>query len=90
MPAGTQLVTNPKEILLLAKGLLEDLKKIEELNGQLAQDLKTVSQSWQDDSFAEVCDTVVKINQAVEERKDDISMIAQQLCVYANALLDTM
>lgn len=90
MPTGTQLVTNPKEILQLAKDLLLDLKRIEELNGQLAQDLSTVAKSWQDDSFVTVYDMVVKINQAVEQRQDDIGMVAQQLCLYAEALLATM
>lgn len=90
MPTGNQLVTNPKEILLLAKGLLEDIKKIEELNNQLGLDLKQVSQTWLDDSFIEVYDCVNNIHKTLNERKDSIGYIAQQLMVYAQALLKTM
>ncbi len=90
MPTGDQLITNPREIMLLAKGLLEDLKRIQELNNQLAQDLKDVSQTWQDDSFVEVHDIVVQINNAVDERGNNIALTAQRLMVYAQALLNTM
>ncbi len=90
MPNDTQLIAKPKEILLLAKGLLEDIKKIEELNNQLKRDLDQVSKTWLDDSFLEVNDCVTKIHSALDERKENIGLIAQQLAVYAKALLETM
>ena len=40
MPDVTHLVAKPKEILLLAKGLVEDMKKIETLNNDLKKDLE--------------------------------------------------
>lgn len=89
MPTGNQLKTSPRDILVLARELLADLKRIQELNNQLAQDLKDVSQTWQDDSFTEVCDFVIKINESVNERGDSIAYTAQQLALYAQALLET-
>jgi hypothetical protein len=48
-----------------------------------------VSKTWQDDGFIELNDYVVKIRKALEERKDNIGLIAQQLVVYATALHKT-
>lgn len=89
MPNGTQLVASPKEILLLAKGLVEDIKSIEALNNQLKLDLDTVAKTWLDDGFVEVNEYLTKIHQALDERKDSIGLVAQQLVVYADVLRKT-
>ena len=51
MPDTTMLIAKPKDILLLAKGLLQDAKKIEELNAQLTKNLQDVAKVWSDDSY---------------------------------------
>ena len=89
MPDVTHLVAKPKEILLLAKGLVEDMKKIETLNNDLKKDLEDVKKTWKDDSILEVNEYVTKIHKALEERKDNIGLIAQQLVTYAQALRKT-
>lgn len=89
MPDVTHLVAKPKEILLLAKGLAEDMKKIETLNADLKKDLDDVKKTWKDDSILEVNEYVTKIHKALEERKDNIGLIVQQLVVYAEALRKT-
>lgn len=86
----SNLVASPKEILLLAKGLIEDAQKIRALNEQMKQDLVQVSKTWQDDSFIGVHDCVTKINAALDERMDNIGHIAQGLVVYAEALKKTI
>lgn len=90
MPNGNQLVAKPKEILLLAKGLVEDMKKIEALNEQLTRDLNQVSKTWLDDGIIELREYVIKIHKTLEERKNNIGLVAQQLVVYAEALIKTM
>lgn len=84
------LVANPKEILLLAKGLLEDAQKISELNEQMKQDLVQVSKTWLDDGIIEVNDCVDKVNKALDERIDNIGYIVNGLVTYAEALKKTI
>ena len=84
-----QLVANPKEILLLAKGLAEDMKRIHTLNEQLAADVNQLSKTFLDDGFEELNDYVTKIQAAITEREENILLIVQQLVAYAEALRKT-
>lgn len=90
MPNGTQLVASPKEILLLAKGLVEDIKRIQTRNDQLKKELDQVAKTWLDDGFVEVNEYLTKIHKAVEDRKDNIGLLAQQLVEYAGVLRTTL
>lgn len=84
------LVAKPKEILQLAKGLLEDSQKISELNEQMKLDLIQVSKTWLDDGIIEVNDCVDKVNQALDARIDNIGHIVKGLVTYADALKKTI
>ena len=84
-----QLVANPKEILLLAKGLAEDMKRIHALNEQLAADVNQLSMTFLDDGFEELSDYVTKIQVAITDREENILLIVQQLVAYAEALRKT-
>ncbi len=89
MPNATQLVASPREILELAKGLVEDVRNIEAFNSQLTDDLEQIAKTWLDDGFTEVHEYLTKINKALEERRDSIGMVAQGLVTYAQLLRKT-
>ena len=89
MPNGTQLVASPKEILLLAKGLVQDIQRVEALNNALRHDLDAISKSWLDDGFVEVNEYLTRIHKAMEERKDNVGLVARELVCYADKLRGT-
>lgn len=90
MPGTTQLIAKPKDILLLAKGLLQDAKTIETLNAQLSKDLVQAAKVWSDDSFVEMHAYVSKAEKEAEERKESIALVAASLAKYAQELRATL
>ena len=90
MPDTTMLIAKPKDILLLAKGLLQDAKKIEELNAQLTKNLQDVAKVWSDDSFTEMHTYVSKAASEMATHKESIAFVAASLVKYAEKLRPTL
>ena len=90
MPDTTQLIAKPRDILLLAKGLLEDAKQIETLNSDLTKEIAQAAIVWSDDSFVEMYEYISKAKEEMDNRKESVAFIAASLVKYAEALRKTL
>lgn len=88
MPTGTngQITVNPREVLVLAKALLSDLKQLHEKTEELTKAYVNLGDTYKDNGYIELGTYVEQIRKEILNRQQNIADIAKQLVIYAETL----
>ena len=79
--------TNQKAILVLARNILDDLSKINEVNEEMERALKTLGATFQDDNYNDVCSYVASAQKQLKAAEPEARTVCNKLCEAAGLLI---